>query len=91
MDVDEAKVVVVVPEANRAYRMVALGSKTTSPPLARRFPQLATVEAVMDATLKDPAAQFGMVAPADLLEGVIQEFPDETSAWATYWWERYGV
>ena len=91
MDVDEAKVVVVVPEANRVYRMVALGSKTTSPPLARRFPQLATVEAVMHATLKDPAAQFGMVAPADLLEGVIQEFPDETSAWATYWWERYGV
>ena len=91
MDVDEAKVVVVVPEANWAYRFIALGSKTTSPLLARRFPQLTTVEAVMHAALKDPAAQFGMVAPADLLEAVIQELPDETGAWANYWLERYEV
>ena len=37
-DVDEAKVVVVVPEDNRAYRTVGHSRTVTSPPLARRLP-----------------------------------------------------
>ena len=47
LGVDEAKVVVVVPEENWAYRAVSHGSTTTSPPLARRFPELETVSDVM--------------------------------------------
>ena len=54
LDVDEAKVVVVVPEGNRAYRAVGSVRTTTSPPLAGRFPQLETVEAVVRASLRDP-------------------------------------
>ena len=91
LDVDEAKVVVVVPEQNRAYRTVADGSKTTSPPLALRFPQLETVEAVIRDALKDPAAQFDMVAPSTMLDAVELEHPNDTAAWAGYWRERYGV
>ena len=91
LDVDEAKVVVVVPKLNLAYRSVADCGKTTSPPLAARFPQLETVNDVMCAALKDPAVQFAMVAPATLLDAVLRDFPDETMTWANYWRERYEV
>ena len=50
LEVDEAKVVVVAPEDNWAYRAVFDGGTTTSPLLARRFPDLHTVEAVMRAS-----------------------------------------
>lgn len=89
LGVDEAKVVVVVPEENRAYRTVSDGNAATSPPLARRFPQLATVEAIVRASLKEPDAHFSMVSPALLLEGVVRSLPDETVEWANYWRERY--
>ena len=91
LNVDDAKVVVVVPEDNWAYRAVADGRATTSPALTRRFPHLGTVEAVMQASLRDPDAQFGMVAPSLLLENVVRSLPDETVEWANYWRERYGV
>ena len=91
LDVDEARVVVVVPEENWAYRTVADGGTTTSPVLARRFPDQGTVEEVMRACLKEPGAQFGLVAPRMLLDSVKGEFPDETAQWASYWQERYGV
>ena len=64
LGIDEAKVVVVVSEQNWAYRAVSDGRTTTSPPLAQRFRGLETVEAVMRASLKDPDAQFDMVAPS---------------------------
>ena len=91
LDVTEAKVVVVVPEQNRAYRIIADGRKTTSPPLIRRFPHLKSVDDVMRGTLKDTDAQFDMVAPSTLLDAVIRENRSETVAWADYWRERYGV
>ena len=91
LDVDEAKVIVVVPEDNRAYRTVGSGRTMTSPPLARRFPHLDTVEALMRASLKDPDAQFAIVAPSLLLDGVVRSLPDETKQWAAYWQDRYGV
>ena len=89
--VDEAKVVVVVPEENWPYRAVTHGRTTTSPLLAQRFPQLETVEAVMRAAVKEPDAQFDMVAPAQLLDSVARSLPDETVDWANYWRDRYGV
>ena len=91
LGVDEAKVVVVVPEGNWAYRTVTDGRTTTSSLLAQRFPKLETVETVMRASLKDPDAQFDMVAPAQLLDGVARSLPDETVDWANYWRDRYGV
>ena len=91
LGIDEAKVVVVVPEENWAYRAVTHGRTTTSPLLTQRFPQLGTVEAVMRAALKEPDAQFDMVAPAQLLDGVARSLPDETVDWANYWRDRYGV
>ena len=91
LDVDEAKVVVVAPERNLAYRSVADGRKTTSPRLVKRFPQLETVDALMRAALKEPEAQFDMVAPSTLLDAVVKALPTETAAWANYWRERYGV
>ena len=91
LDVDEAKVVVVAPEDNLAYRAVESGRRGTSPLLARRFPHLETVEAVMRASLRDPDGRFSMVAPVLLLDGVARSLPDETVHWAAYWRERYGV
>ena len=91
LDVDEAKVVVVVPEENWAYRTVSDGSTTTSPVLAQRFPHLETVVEVMRACLKEPEAQFDLVAPRMLLDNVERNLPAETAGWAGYWHERYGV
>lgn len=86
--IDEAKVVVVVPEENWAYRTVSDGKATTSPRLAGRF---GTVEEVMQAVLKDPDAQFAMVAPSTLVDAVSRCLPEETKEWADYWRDRYGV
>ncbi len=91
LDVDEAKVVVVVPEDNWAYRAVADARTVTSPRLAQRFPGLETVESVMRACLKDADSQFCMVAPSLLLEGIVRSLPDESVEWANYWRDRYGV
>jgi len=91
LGVDEAKVVVVAPDDNLAYRLISDGRAVTSPPLARRFPRLGAVEEVMRACLKDPDSQFRMVSPSLLLEGVVRRLPEETEVWAGYWRERYGV
>ena len=91
LGVDEAKVVVVVPEDNRAYRIVRDCRATTSPCLAERFPQLNTVKTVMQAALNDPSTQFDLVAPSSLLDSVSRSLPDETAEWAAYWRDRYGV
>ena len=91
LGIDEAKVGVVVPEENWAYRDVSDHNAATSPLLGRRFPELETVEAVMRASLKDPATQFDMVAPSTLLDSVSRFLPSETSEWSSYWRERYSV
>ena len=81
----DAKVVVIVPEENIAYR-----ESITSPPLAKRFPDLKTVDEVMRATLKNPDAVFKMVTPTELREAVESECEDAVSDWAEYIRERYG-
>ena len=91
LGIDDAKVVVVVPERNKAYRTVSDGRATTSPLLAQRFPQVETVEAVMRASLREPDEQFDMVAPSNLLNALCQRLPKETTEWAGYWQDRYGV
>ncbi len=86
LGVTEAKVVVVVPQQNIAYREII-----TSPPLKKRFPQLQTVEDVVRASLKRPEEQFAMVSPATLLNATVAAEIWQTSTWADYWRNRYGV
>ena len=84
LDVSEAKVVVVVPEGNTAYR-----ENITSPPIKKRFPDLKTVEEIMRATLKQPDAAFKMVTPTKLLNAVDKECSVDVSDWVAYIRERY--
>lgn len=84
-DVAEAKVVVVVPEGNTAYR-----EKITSPLLARRFPGQKTVAGVIRATLKHPDDAFSQVGPSTLADAVRRGCGGTVSEWATYQHERYG-
>ena len=85
LGVSEAKVVVVVPRGNTAYRR-----RITSPPLAERFPQLKTVSDVMRATLKHADRAFATVCPSMLLEAVERECGATVSSWTAYMRERYG-
>lgn len=84
LDVSKAKVVVVVPEGNTAYRECI-----TSSPLKKRFPDLKTVDKIMRATLKQPDASFKMVTPTRLLNAVDNECGIDVSEWAAYIRERY--
>ena len=45
----------------------------------------------MRASLKNPRAQFDMVAPSFLLNALSESLPNETVEWASYWQDRYGV
>lgn len=83
LGVTEAKVVVVVPGQNRAYR-----ERITSEPLARRFPELRTVEEVMKSTLKRPGG-FATVDYSTLINAVDRECGDKATDWVAYHRERY--
>ena len=86
LDVTEAKVVVVVPEENLAYREII-----TAPPLKERFPEIKTVADIMETALKQPGEQFAMIAPADLVDSVEADCGESAAQWAEYWRRRYGV
>ena len=85
LDVVDAKVVVVVPEDNAAYR-----ARITSPPLAQRFPELATVEDVVKAALRRPGG-FVTVDPSTLVDAVERDCGGASSEWVAYQRERYGA
>jgi hypothetical protein len=83
--VTEAKVVVVCPTHNDAYR-----TTITSPALQRRFPAAKTVEAAFRSALRDPAS-FAIVSP-ESLAAAIRQSPAKGSLapWLAYQQERYG-
>lgn len=81
LGVSYAKVVVVVPKGNAAYR-----ETITSPGL----PDFGTVDEVVKAALKNPDRAFATISPEELLFAVERECGDSTSRWATYQRERYG-
>ena len=83
LGVSDAKVVVVVPTENKAYR-----ERITSEHLAKRFPELSTVEEVMKATLKRPEG-FAVADYSTLIDAVEQECGEESSKWAAYLRQRY--
>lgn len=85
LEISEAKVIVVVPQGNLAYR-----ERITSPALAGRFPELKTVSDVMRATLKRPDRDFTSICPTLLSEAVARECGAAASLWAAYQRDRYG-
>ena len=84
LGVTEAKVVVVVPEGNRAYR-----ERVTSPPLAMAFPDR-IVSGIVDETLVHPAREYASFSQSDLANAVRSRRRNETSAWGAYHRDRYG-
>ena len=83
--VSEAKVVVVCPEGNDAYR-----ETITSPTLRKRFPNTASAEAVVEAALRD-SSSFTMTSPEKLVEAVRESNAAESASdWLAYQHERYG-
>lgn len=83
--VDEARVVVVCPKANNAYRLAV--QKT---PLAARRPPGATVEDIVRTTLKDPAS-LTVVAQDDLVAHLRGSLvASGLSSWLAYHSLRYG-
>lgn len=83
--VDDARVLVVCPEANSDYRNVV-----QSTPLARRFPQVATIEAMVRATLKDPE-RFSVVAQESLVSALrASPIARTIGSWLDYHHVRYG-
>ena len=84
LDVKDARVVAVVPQSNTAYR-----ERITSRPLAQKFPELKTVEAVVKATLKNPDG-FKTVDYSTLIGSVERECGAAATDWVSYHRERYG-
>ena len=84
LGVTEAKVVVVVPEGNRAYR-----ERVTSPWLAREFPS-ATVSHILREALVQPERAYVSVPQSLLADGVKARDGNVTVEWADYHQARYG-
>ena len=84
LGVTEAKVVVVVPEGNRAYR-----DRVTSPPLALAFPHR-TVSSIVAETLVHRDREYVSVSQSNLADSVRSRSGDETVAWGVYHRDRYG-
>ena len=85
LGVSEAKVVVVVPEENLAFR-----HKITSPQLAHRFPRARTVDDVVRAVLNRPDVAYSSVCPSALANAVREQCGDAASDWEQYHRARYG-
>ena len=84
LDVTNAKVVVVVPEGNRAYR-----ERVTSPPLAMAFPDR-TLSSIVEETLVHPDRSYSSVSQSNLADSVRSRCRDETADWGAYHRDRYG-
>jgi hypothetical protein len=83
--VDQARVVVVCPSANVDYVRAV---PTT--PLAARFPDLSTVEAVMQATLREPWG-ISVVHPEAVSAGMLASaVVGDLTEWRDYHVLRYG-
>ena len=85
LNVREAKVVVVVPDGNRAYR-----ERITSPVLAAEFKDARTVEEVVLAAIVQPGPAFACVSPTTMADAVRRQCGDELVEWSEYLKDRYG-
>ena len=84
LGVTEAKVVVVVPEGNRAYR-----ERVTSPWLAREFPS-ETISDIVHETLVHRDRAYASVSQSNLADSVRTWCGDEAATWGEYHHARYG-
>lgn len=83
-NISEAKVAVVCPQANHAYR-----DTITSPHLEDRFPDATTIERVFTAALRVPGS-FTMTAPETLLSALrAGDAGRHLSDWLEYQWKRF--
>ena len=81
----EAKVMIVVPDGNRAYR-----ERITSPVLAAEFKSAHTVEEVVSAAIAQPARAFACVSPSMMAAAVRRVCGNELLEWSEYVKNRYG-
>ena len=84
LGVSEAKVVVVVPEENRAYR-----ERVTSPWFATTFPNRA-VSDIVHGTLVDPDGTYATVSQSILAGAVREHCAEAAASWSAYHRARYG-
>ena len=84
LGVSEAKVVVVVPEGNRAYR-----ERVTSPWFTTAFPHR-TVSDIVCETLVDPDSTYVSVSQATLAAAIRERCGEAAASWSAYHRERYG-
>ena len=85
LGVQDAKVVIVVPECNRAYR-----ERITSPALATELPHARTVAEVIQSAIARPDAGFACVSPGMLAEAVRRRCGARVAEWSEYLRDRYG-
>jgi hypothetical protein len=86
VQIQEAKVVIVCPQANLAYRTAAKDL-----PLTKRFSNAVTVEQVVHAALKSPRV-FSVFAPESVIVALRRCAPSSTelASWLGYQHLRYG-
>ena len=84
LGVSEAKVLVVVPEGNRAYR-----ERITSPWLTTAFPNQ-TVSDIVRETLVDPDNTYATVSQSTLAGAVREHCAEAAASWSAYHRDRYG-
>ena len=82
--VSKAKVIVVVPEGNRAYR-----ERITSPWFAKAFPNRTVSDIVLE-TLVDPHSTYASVSQSTLADGVREHCGEAAASWSAYHRDRYG-
>ena len=84
LGVSDAKLVVVVPEGNLAYR-----KRVTSPWLAGEFPNR-TVSDIVHETLVPPDRAYASVSQAKMAHAVREHCGQTAGLWESYTHERYG-
>ncbi len=84
LGVSEAKVVVVVPDGNRAYR-----ERITSPWFATAFPNLSVPDIVRETPVA-PDSIHATVSQSTLADAVRQHCADAVASWSAYHRDRYG-
>ena len=84
LGISEAKVVVVVPKGNRAYR-----GRVTSPPLAMAFPGR-SVSGIVAETLVHPDREYASVSQSNLADAVRSRGGYDSPGWRAYHRSRYG-
>ena len=84
LGVSEAKVVVVVPEGNSAYR-----KRVTSPWFEREYPHR-TVSDIVRETLVRLDRGYASISQSSLAESVQRRCEETSRPWSTYLQDRYG-